>query len=240
MKINKNIIILIPLIIIFVWSSSQVLIYFNEGNKNKNIMKDLGIELTLEEPSDSTSPLEYTKGVMSNRISTIKSLQEKNSDIIGWIYIYGTKIDYPILQSKDNSYYLYRNVEKESSKYGSIFMDYRNTIDELEVDNNSNIVLYGHKMKNKQMFGTLDKFSDKEYFNSRPTIAIILNDKEYYFEAFSSYVTSKDDNYIETSFNSEEEFHTFVDKLSSKSHTKTDVNTSSLNKILTLSTCSYD
>ena len=59
-------------------------------------------------------------------------------------------------------------------------MDYRNNINDLE-GNNNNIVLYGHRMRNKQMFGSLDKFSDKEYFNSKYPIAIILNDKEYYF-----------------------------------------------------------
>jgi len=240
MKNKINIILNAILIIIFIYSSSKVFMYIKDGLDNKNLMKDMGIEVTVAKPTDEDSPLSFTKNIMNDRKEVVKTLQEKNSDVIGWIYIYDTKVDYPILQSKDNSYYLNHNVKKEYTPAGSIFMDYRN--DPLAIDNSTdnNIVLYGHRMKNSQMFGTLKKFSNKEYFNSKYPIALILNDKEYYFEVFSSYITSSDDNYIQTKFDNKEEFNKFIEKVSNKSHSKVDTNKDLIDNILTLSTCSYE
>lgn len=239
MKKAINIILNIILISVFLFSSYKVFMYVKGGIDNKNLMSNIGVTISDSKPTNEESPLDFTKNIMNNRKEAIKALKEQNSDVVGWIYIYDTKVDYPILKGKDNSYYLNHNVKKEYSSHGSIFMDYRNNTNDLE-GNNHNLVLYGHRMKNKQMFGSLDKFSDKEYFNSKYPIAIVLNDKEYYFEAFASYVTSSDYNYIQTSFSNKEDFDNFIKKVCSKSHTLVDTDVSTINNILTLSTCSYE
>lgn len=229
----------IILISIFIFSSYKVIMYVKDSISNKNVMKNIGVELSPSVKENETSPLEFTKNLMLKRKEVVNTLKQKNNDVIGWIYIYDTKVDYPIVKGKDNSYYLSHDIEKNKSKYGSIFMDYKNNPTDLD-GVNSNVVLYGHRMRDNQMFGSLDKFSDKEYFKGKYPIAIILNDKEYYFEAFSSYVTSSDDNYIQTSFNNKEYFDKFVQKCCNKSHTLLNTDIGSINNILTLSTCSYE
>src|SRR5690625_4732825 len=87
-------------------------------------------------------------------------LKEINHDILGWITVDDTKINYPILQAEDNEYYLTRNYEREESIAGSIFMDYRNDI----TSYNPNIILYGHRMKDDSIFNGLDKFIYVEFF----------------------------------------------------------------------------
>ena len=83
----------------------------------------------------------------------------KNSDIIGWISISGSVVDYPVMFTpEDPNYYLYKNWNKEESKSGSIFIDGRST------ENTENIIIYGHKMRNGSMFGSLEKFKNEEYY----------------------------------------------------------------------------
>ena len=213
------------MVLIFIYSSYRLYSY----NKERITSKKTAQNVVSENPSQQAAPINVD----------FAKLKQENKDIIAWLYCEGTSVNYPVVQAEDNSYYLNHNVKKEYTSHGSIFMDYRNNTNDLE-GNNNNVVLYGHRMKNKQMFGSLDKFSDKEYFNGKYPIAIILNDKEYYFEAFSSYVTSSDDNYINTSFDNKEEFDKFIQKIYNKSHTKLDTDITSINNILTLSTCSYE
>lgn len=74
-----------------------------------------------------------------------------NPQIIGWISVDGTKLNNPILQADNNDYYLNHNFKNKESRAGSVFMDYRNQI----LDMNKNTILYGHAMKNETMFGSL-------------------------------------------------------------------------------------
>ena len=88
-----------------------------------------------------------------------QKLYEENSDIIAWISISGSVVDYPVMFTpEDPNYYLYKNWNKEESKSGSIFIDGRST------ENTENIIIYGHKMRNGSMFGSLEKFKNEEYY----------------------------------------------------------------------------
>lgn len=91
---------------------------------------------------------------------TTLDLSDINKDYRGWIDIDGTNIDYPVLQAKDNSYYLKKDINKNYLPSGSIFLDYRNNRFE-----DSNTVIYGHYMRNNTMFGELKKFKDKKFFD---------------------------------------------------------------------------
>src|SRR5690625_3368905 len=90
-------------------------------------------------------------------------LLKLNNHVVGWITIEGTQIDYPILQSDNNSDFMYQNFYGEESIAGSIFMDYRNNI----TMEDNNIVVYGHRMKDGSMFQHLTKFLDKDFFEDR-------------------------------------------------------------------------
>lgn len=101
-----------------------------------------------------------------------ESLRNMNSDVIGWIEIYGTKIDYPLLQGKDNWQYLNQTVTGEYSTGGSIFLDYRNKKDLTDF----NHVIYGHHMAERKMFGDIDKFEQKDFFDKHQYGMIHRND----------------------------------------------------------------
>lgn len=109
----------------------------------------------------STEEYEMYKPEKSNLLSYEK-LIELNNEVIGWIDIYGTKVDYPIVQAKDNDKYLNTTVLGEFSTAGSIFLDCRNKKDFSDLNN----IIYGHYMAERKMFGDLERFNDKDFFDS--------------------------------------------------------------------------
>lgn len=98
----------------------------------------------------------------SRKNLTFEELKNKNPDVIGWIDIYGTKIDYPIVQAKNNSEYLNKTVLGEFSTAGSIFLDHRNQKDFTDFQN----IVYGHYMAERKMFGDMELFKDKGFFET--------------------------------------------------------------------------
>lgn len=159
-----------------------------------------------------------------------------NEDYRGWITIENTNIDYPILQGEDNDYYLSRDINKEYLKSGSIFLDYRNN----NFDD-KNTVIYGHSMRNGTMFGQLKYFKESGALDENKYIYILSPEgKTLKYEIFSVYTSDINDNYIETSFNSDEEYKEFLDKICEKSLFPVNIDISTEDKILTLSTCSYE
>lgn len=159
-----------------------------------------------------------------------------NEDYRGWITIENTNIDYPILQGEDNDYYLSRDINKEYLKSGSIFLDYRNN----NFDD-KNTVIYGHSMRNGTMFGQLKYFKESGALDENKYIYILSPEgKTLKYEIFSVYTSDINDNYIETSFNSDEEYKEFLDKICEKSLFPVTIDISTEDKILTLSTCSYE
>ena len=93
---------------------------------------------------------------------TFADLKDINEDVIGWIDVYGTKIDYPIVQGKDNQEYLNKTVLGKFSTTGSIFLDASNTKDFSDFQN----IIYGHFMAERKMFGDLELFKDEEFFKT--------------------------------------------------------------------------
>lgn len=98
------------------------------------------------------------------------ALLQVNNDVIGWIYIEGTDISYPLLCGRDNQQYLFQSYEKKYLTAGSIFIDYRCSRDFTD----SRTVVYGHNMHNGSMFGKLDKFTKESYMEKHPYVYILL------------------------------------------------------------------
>jgi sortase B len=162
-------------------------------------------------------------------------LLEMNADTIGWITVEGTHINYPITQTDDNDFYLNRDFNNKENIAGSIFMDFRNQIK----NTNRNIILYGHSMKNGTMFGDILKYESKWNFENHNIIQFDTLYENYTWEIFSAYVSDKDFYYIQTDFDSDEEYKTFLQTIKEKSFHPSDMEVSEEDKILTLSTCSY-
>lgn len=109
----------------------------------------------------SVEKFEQYKVVKDQQLS-YQDAKKLNPDIIGWLDVYGTKINYPVLQTDDNSTYLNKSVTGEFSTAGSIFLDYRNKAD----FTNFNSLIYGHHMEQRKMFGDVDLFAEKEFFDT--------------------------------------------------------------------------
>ncbi|MDP4097167.1 class B sortase [Paenibacillus sp. P96] len=158
-----------------------------------------------------------------------------NPDIVGWLTIDGTEVDYPVVQARDNEFYLTRNYKQEQTRAGSIFLDFRNRVEGADL----NTVIYGHRMKDNSMFGGLKKYLDKEYFAAHRTIYYDTLYGSYDLEIFAVYRTTADFNYIRTSFHSEQEYAEFIRQSKQRSEYETGVNVSTADRIVTLSTCDY-
>ena len=164
------------------------------------------------------------------------SLLEQNSDTVGWIHIPNTVIDYPIVQADDNTCYLDHTFEMEKNKAGSIFMDYRNSVEELD----QNTIIYGHHMKDGSMFKGLAKFRNEDFLLENKKIVFNSIYEEMEWEIFAVFVTDTDFNYIEPNFSTEDEFQEFIEMVKLKSIIPLEYDITQEDHILTLSTCGYD
>ena len=170
--------------------------------------------------------------IISNNEEELKAI---NGNYEMWIEIPNTKINYPVVQTEDNEYYLKHSFKNESNMSGTIFVDYRNNIDE-----DKNIILYGHNMRNGSMFNNITKFKEDSFFNDNDTINIIRNNTLYQYEIFSVYVEDESKVTLDTEFIDEEAFEKYVSNQSSKSMYNKDITISKEDKIITLVTCSYE
>ncbi|MGO4548236.1 class B sortase [Paenibacillus sp. 2TAB23] len=163
-------------------------------------------------------------------------LHALNEDMVGWVSMPGFKkpIDYPIMWSGDNEYYLHNDFYKNASLAGSIFMEGLNDPTALQ----SHIILYGHAMRNFSMFGNLrDYHSTPDDYLNKTKIYVDLLHTRLEYEVFSVYTADAKDNYRQTLFDNDEEFAAFLDKIQSASLHDYGVKLGPQEKILTLSTC---
>ncbi len=162
-------------------------------------------------------------------------LKEKNSDTVGWIKINNTNIEYPVVQTNDNNYYLSNDFYKNKNSYGWVFMDYRNNSSQL----NQNTIIYGHNSRKKVMFTYLTNTLEKEWYLNKTNQIIIFNTPEANMEwqIFSIYTIDVTSDYLYVDFANSEKFLEFADKMKSRSINDFGVNIDKNDKILTLSTC---
>lgn len=167
--------------------------------------------------------------------SGFDDLQSMNEDVVGWITIDDTKIDYPIMQADNNIKYLDTNYHGDKSRAGSIFMDFRNDITMKE----NNLILYGHRVKDGSMFQHLKKYLDEDFFESHRTFTIDTLYDSYEAEIFAVYNTMIDFNYIQTDFSTEEKFDHLIQGINQRSIYESDITVNSSDQMITLSTCEY-
>ncbi len=181
------------------------------------------------------------------------ALKEINDEIVGWVTIPDTVIDYPVLfhegDDRYNQYYIKRTYKKESSEYGSIFIDYRST----DGTHSRNVIMHGHDMNDGSMFAGLLKYSPKgdlkgdlEYYQEHPTIIFNTPEGDAKYKIISMYKTStryehgEFFNYMQGEFNSDAEFMNFVYNSRVRSFFNIPVTCNENDQIITLSTCCYE
>ena len=164
-----------------------------------------------------------------------ESLSAINPDVIGWIIIEDTNINYPVVQGEDNDFYLTHQFDKTKNRAGCLFLDIENDPDFA----NQNQIIYGHYTKDKSMFYQLRGYKQQDFYDAHPTGWLITPSGGYRLHFFSGYVSSVEGDGWQTEFGGES-FAKWLSARKSKSLFKSDVNPTEEDAVLTLSTCSYE
>ena len=211
-------------LIIIIISSIEIIIWFLGNKQNKTILKELAKENIV------------TVDKIENEINIdFDKLKEINSDVVGYIKLDNPKIEYPVVQTKDNDYYLKHNLKKEYNQAGWIFLDYRNEIN----SSNKNIIIYGHNMQNNSMFGQLKDVLTPEWYNNEENkiITFITENGIETYEFFSVYEIEIEEYYLQTDFKDTKEYEKFINTIKNRSIKDFGINVTVSDNILTLSTC---
>lgn len=212
-------------------SNQEIIIYNTSTNEYQDETTKINNNSNINNSNNTTNNNHDTTYINVNLDYYIK----KNSDTVGWIQIDGTNINYPIVQSKDNDYYLKRDFYKKKSSTGWIFADYRNNLEKLD----NNTIIYGHNLINKTMFGNLPDFLKKNWLEKKEKPYIKLSTKKHnsIWQIFSVYQIKPTVDYLETRFYSIETYFNFIDKITKRSKQDFNIEVYPTDKILTLSTC---
>lgn len=158
-----------------------------------------------------------------------------NPDVIGWITIPDTNIDYPILQGEDNETYLHMDLEGNETVAGSIYLDFEDEKDFSSLHN----IIYGHHMKNGSMFKDIVRYKEQDYFNQHRDITIYTPEQEIHLKAFAALYTTPDPIRRKTVFSTEEGFDSYVREMTKKTVTYAEPE-QKVKKLYSLVTCSYE
>ncbi|MBQ6841245.1 MAG: class B sortase [Bacilli bacterium] len=168
-----------------------------------------------------------------------KNLIEKNPDTVAWIKMNNTNINYPIVQTTDNDFYLNHAYDKAFNSAGWVYMDYRNTFNPIS----DNIVIYGHGRVDNTVFGSLKKTLKSSWQENKENLVVnISTPKEnYLYQIFSIYTIESEAYYITTNFYSIADKQKWIDTMKSRNTAQSiNVDVTTEDKILTLSTCYND
>ena len=159
----------------------------------------------------------------------------KNNETVGWIQVNGTNINYPIVQHEDNNFYLEHDFYKRKTNIGWIFADYRDDMENL----NNNTIIYGHNLVNRTMFGSIPYMLNKNWFNQKNNHYIKLSTKttNSIWQIFSVYKITPTTDYLQSVFNSIENYQNFLNTIKNRSIKNFNVDLNYTDKIITLSTC---
>ena len=161
------------------------------------------------------------------------ALRQQNPDVLGWILIPGTRVSYPVVQGTDNSYYLDHTWRGGKNSVGAIFMDYRNSGDLSDF----NTIIYGHRMNNRSMFGTLSQYKSRSYWQAHPYVYLTDDSGTHRYEIFAAGEVSVDSDVYRLGLRSNSGRQSFLDSCLSLSALNTGVTPHVYDKVLTLSTC---
>lgn len=235
---------------IIVFCLIKIFIWGKDNKDTSKVINDItnAVNVTLRDDDDNTELVNDTNEEETSDYwyyikfplidVDITELKEKNSDTVGWINVNNTNINYPFVQTKDNSYYLNHSFDKKYNEAGWVFLDYRNNNDL----NNKNTILYAHSRLDKTMFGSLSKVLKSSWYNNKDNhiIRLSTDTENTLWQIFSVYKIPEESYYITTNFNSNEEYTKFLNTIKQRSIHNFNTNLDANDKILTLSTCYSD
>lgn len=193
-------------------------------------------QATLEVIIETEDVSEETEAPFVLYVPDFAELKRINSDVIGWIQIPGTKINYPIVQGDDNEYYLTHTVNGEENSGGAIFMDA--AIEDRFEDKNA--IIYGHNLKSGAMFSRLNRYARKSFWDANRYIYITTPFGMSTYQVFSAYQTTADADIYYYGFEEDQYFQEYLDRIVSYSIFNAGVSVNKEDTIITLSTCAND
>jgi len=212
----------------------------NDDSEQQIIVNETEIkeENNLESTSQETNP-QYVSSYYKEYSKVYNDLLSINKDTIGWLTVNNTRVNYPVVQTIDNDFYLNHAYDKTKNIAGWLYVDYRCDMDNIS----KNTIIYGHSgLKGNIMFSSLQKTLESKWYNNQNNLNIkfSIKEKEYEWKIFSIYVVDNTSDYLYTNFNSDEAYLNFINMIKNRSITNYEVEVNSTDKILTLSTCYKD
>lgn len=197
-------------------------------------------ETVVDEGNTATAVDPNTGEIILEKYS---ALLKMNEDFVGKLIIDATgETGFNVVQAEDNYEYLTKGFKGETTKYGTLFVDYRNDIKAFD----TNTIIYGHNMRDGSQLGSLSLYSDIDNYKDFPTIKFNTIYRDYEWKIFAAFISNGDkaqDNgyefpYLTTNFSSDEKFLEFIEEVKSRSYyTNEAVDIIPGDKILTISTC---
>lgn len=250
-KMKKEVwtIIIVVSLGIIAFSGFMIYKWFQDNKKTSALVEEINNTTVVEEvpPSEEHEMVNapenksdaYWDFINLPLISVdFNELLATNSDTVGFIKVNSTNINYPVVQTDNNDFYLNHAFDKSSNGGGWVYLDYRNSFKTLK----HNTIIYAHGRKNNTMFGSLKNITKDEWFNNKDnhTIFISTPTTNMLWQVFSVYTIPNETYYLTTNFGSDESHQKFIDTIVGRSlyNFNTSVNLS--DKILTLSTCLND
>ena len=216
--------------VIMLVSISLISIFFIYKDKKE----DYEQEKVFEEIKDIVNESEEKEESTIN----IEELYKINNDIVGWLKIDNTNINYPVMQTKDRpNYYLKRNFYKKYSSLGTPYI-----AENCNIETSDNLIIYGHHIKGKRVFGELENYKSKEYYNNHKNIKFYTMQEKEEYEIIAVFKTIAYTGFRYYEFynaKDEREFCTFVNKCKELSFYDTEKIAEYGDKLITLSTCEY-
>lgn len=248
-KLNKLwLLIIFVLFVILMFSGIKLVIWFLDNNKTNNTILDINDMVNIinvaeeeteliNEPDDKNSDYWYYVNFPLIQVD-FRELIKKNSETIGWIHVNNTNINYPIVQTSDNKYYLNHSYDRSVNEAGWVFADYRNNSD----FSSKNTIIYAHSRLNKTMFGSLSNVLKYSWYENKDNHIIKLStpNENSLWQIFSVYKIKTESYYITTDFYSDGDYIAFLNTLRDRSLYDFDVTLNESDNIITLSTCYSD
>lgn len=219
-----------------VYQNLQQYAVFTQDSSDAEVLPtiaDLPGNSAIPDTSLQTGPAE-TKRIYPS--IDFEALKQINEDVVGWIYLEGTNINYPVVQGADNRHYVSALIDGTYNGSGSIFMDYRNQSD----FSDPHCILYGHNMQNGSMFHDICNYKEPEYYDNHPTGMLITPEQNFYFEIVSAYVASLADPAWQLEFVDDADLLAWLSDSMERSSFVSSVQPQLGDRIITLSTCSYE
>lgn len=226
---------IVILIAVMVFCAYQIISQLLEDKKGKDVYGDVASEAVMEETETAIVESGGVEETVTLRKINFQTLWGINKDVIGWLECENTIVNYPVVQGKDNEYYLKHLLDGTYHRFGTLFADCANAADFTD----QNTVIYGHHIKAGTMFQMLDNYKEPDYYQEHPYFMLYLPDRTYRIELFAGCLVDGADG-VPLNFSDAQEYQDYIDSLRAKSTFTSPVEMTAEDRMVTLYTCAYD